>query len=485
MKSNLLHTFCAFLLLVSCTKTIPSTHVLNINNIESSFITIRTGSVYHLKTSKGTRITIDSGTFSADRGKTITIEIKEAIAAADIVAAGLTTMSNGKPLKSGGMIYFDAKTDGKKATFNKPVKISVPTARYEQDMQLFKGTYTEDSSLNWVDPQPLDSGAFYKALWRGSAVFTAACANCHKPVRDFSGPALAGTYSRIPSKKWLYDFIRSPASMHDAYARQLKEHWKPVIMTAFPQLEKETIDDIMLYVENYAAFEPERIRSALPAATNTPEPFCWFDTVYTTGQNTDSNNAATLYNIRNTSKADTLNNAGNMADDPYIPRGRYEFSISAPGWYNVDAYLDAGTTPVSLIVEIKTNKEINMDVYLFCPLHKIFMQGSKQSGGAYVFKDDDGNIPLFLNDKAVILATGGKEDKLYYGTAAFSIAGSQVITIDVKETTEAKLFSFMKTNKIDAVTLDIYTNEKIIKPVPCDTATPAPGANAPNTTSAP
>ncbi|MBK7884788.1 MAG: c-type cytochrome [Chitinophagaceae bacterium] len=87
----------------------------------------------------------------------------------------------------------------------------------------------------------------------GEALFKTNCASCHKPDKDFSGPALKGWSERAPSKDWVYKWIANPANMiaTDAYAKTLFEKWKPSIMTAFPQLKKDEIDAILKYVDDY------------------------------------------------------------------------------------------------------------------------------------------------------------------------------------------------------------------------------------------
>ncbi len=86
----------------------------------------------------------------------------------------------------------------------------------------------------------------------GEALFKANCANCHKPDADYTGPALKGWSSRIPSPEWIYTWVANPAGQNDAYAKALKDKWKPTIMTGFPQLKKEEVDAILKYVDDYA-----------------------------------------------------------------------------------------------------------------------------------------------------------------------------------------------------------------------------------------
>ncbi len=86
----------------------------------------------------------------------------------------------------------------------------------------------------------------------GGALFKANCASCHKPDKDFTGPALQGWKDRVPKGDWIYKWIDNPAAQVDPYATTLKDKWKPIIMTAFGSgLKKEDIDAILKYVDDY------------------------------------------------------------------------------------------------------------------------------------------------------------------------------------------------------------------------------------------
>ncbi len=86
----------------------------------------------------------------------------------------------------------------------------------------------------------------------GEALFKANCASCHKPDKDFTGPALKGWKDREPGDGWIYKWMANPAEQNDAYATELKAKFKPTIMTSFPQLKKEDIDAILKYVDDWA-----------------------------------------------------------------------------------------------------------------------------------------------------------------------------------------------------------------------------------------
>jgi mono/diheme cytochrome c family protein len=91
------------------------------------------------------------------------------------------------------------------------------------------------------------------AFAQGEALFKANCANCHKPDEKYTGPALKGVVKRQPDANYIYKWMKNPAGMiaSDPYAKKLFEEWKPTVMTAFPDLSKKDIDDILAYVEAY------------------------------------------------------------------------------------------------------------------------------------------------------------------------------------------------------------------------------------------
>lgn len=88
----------------------------------------------------------------------------------------------------------------------------------------------------------------------GKALFQSNCASCHNPIKDATGPALQGVESRVPSKEWLYKWVKnSPAviASGDKYANEVYNKWNKTAMTAFTNLTNEDIDAIFTYVNAY------------------------------------------------------------------------------------------------------------------------------------------------------------------------------------------------------------------------------------------
>ncbi|MFM6925735.1 MAG: cytochrome c3 family protein [Ferruginibacter sp.] len=102
----------------------------------------------------------------------------------------------------------------------------------------------------------------------GAALFKANCASCHKPDKDFTGPALKGWKDRVPAGDWVYKWIANSGDLRETepYAKALFAKWNKVQMTAFGnQLKKEDIDAILKYVDDYTD-------APVGGVSKTPEP---------------------------------------------------------------------------------------------------------------------------------------------------------------------------------------------------------------------
>src|SRR5688572_24974426 len=93
----------------SCNNKKTKNEFLSPSNLTSQFFSIDPERDTVLRTSHAATLRISKGTFKP--GKPVSIEIKEAYTPAEIFMAGLTTYSDGKPLRSAGMLYFNATSD--------------------------------------------------------------------------------------------------------------------------------------------------------------------------------------------------------------------------------------------------------------------------------------------------------------------------------------------------------------------------------------
>lgn len=86
----------------------------------------------------------------------------------------------------------------------------------------------------------------------GEAIFDARCSSCHAVNGDGgTAPGLKDAASRVPSREWMYKWVRNPAALinaGDPYATKIYADYAPVMMT--PQnLTDEQIDAVFDYVD--------------------------------------------------------------------------------------------------------------------------------------------------------------------------------------------------------------------------------------------
>ena len=106
---------------------------------------------------EGTKVAFHAGSLvSARTGKEITgevkIEVKEFYGMSDILRANLTTMSGGKQLESGGMIYIAATQDGEECRLKPSATVDLEfpyETEPKEGMRLFTGEWKE-GRVEWI-----------------------------------------------------------------------------------------------------------------------------------------------------------------------------------------------------------------------------------------------------------------------------------------------------------------------------------------------
>lgn len=224
------------LLVFSCSNNQSELKLFNPKNLRTQHFLINPAKDTTLFGFRGGLFSIEKGSFDGEG--LIDIEIKEAYSPSEIVYAGLTTESDDRLLESGGMIYFNARRKGKQVKLLKPVDISIPTNYVNKEMQLFKGEEKADGSINWKEPELLNSSMNKSPVDTGLFLFQAKCASCHQLYQDATGPQLSGIEERINDRRVLRTYIRNPAAMmaENTYFQCLKSKYASM-MTGFPDLQ--------------------------------------------------------------------------------------------------------------------------------------------------------------------------------------------------------------------------------------------------------
>ncbi len=115
-----------------------------------------------IETRGGITLSIPANCFLTADGSAVKGDIefvvKEALDAASIIKAGLSTKAGNNLLETGGMFFIDARKD------DKPLKIDpknniygqIPTDSVKSGMLLFKGKRMPNGTIDWVEPKPIN-----------------------------------------------------------------------------------------------------------------------------------------------------------------------------------------------------------------------------------------------------------------------------------------------------------------------------------------
>ena len=114
-----------------------------------------------IQTKGGLVIAVPANCFLDDNGNpasgSVELEVKEALDAASMMKAGLSTKSGNELLESAGMFYLNGRKDGKSLKINPlhGIYVQVPTDTVKNGMQAFEGKRMSDGTIDWINPKPL------------------------------------------------------------------------------------------------------------------------------------------------------------------------------------------------------------------------------------------------------------------------------------------------------------------------------------------
>jgi len=132
-------------------------------HLPNEVFSIETNQESIIETQNGTVIAIPENAFVNQDNSPVTgvvdFEITEAFDPLDVMKAGLSTTSDGELLETSGMFNIEASQKGKQLKINpeKPLLFDVPTETVNPNMMVFDGEYTEDGTINWINPKKMDS----------------------------------------------------------------------------------------------------------------------------------------------------------------------------------------------------------------------------------------------------------------------------------------------------------------------------------------
>jgi outer membrane protein assembly factor BamB len=158
------------------------------NKVVPQVFTANSSNNISLQGSKGSRFVFSANAFVTLDGQpvtgNVTIEVKEILKPIDMILSNMPTMSDGKPLESGGQFYIRATQNNQelKLAPGRKVEVKVNVDTVMQGMQVFTGQVTTNGNVNWQ----------------------VSTSQANVVVRDSVGPASSVAYSMFADRmEWL------------------------------------------------------------------------------------------------------------------------------------------------------------------------------------------------------------------------------------------------------------------------------------------
>jgi cytochrome c2 len=442
--------------------------VFNENNLQQQFFEINITRDTTILTTSGCVIKIPANSLQSENA-IVKLEIKEAVNLKDILLAGLTTKAGNQLLSSAGMIYINT-AEGTKANIIKPLEVLVPTEMYNPNMQVYNGEKQDDGKIDWQNPTKLPEDETTKKISAGEQIFNANCANCHKIDDDYTGPRMLGITYRRP-KKWLYDFMRSPADMigsGDCNSVELFNKWKPTIMTAFPNLENGGgLDSVFAYIKA----ETDKRGFVYPKYQKTHADSCYdYRQILKTLDAEKSKlmiEQDEFYNINRTINVNVSFNDTNTLTykQNNLTSTFYTINVESFGWHNLDCLLDNfdACKESKLNVNVQGADKDDYIVSLVIPSLKVFVQGTKnENSNVYSFgSGDETKIKMPQSAECFVLAYREKEDKLVFAKASFLSSLNQKINLSPTEISKEQMMKEFSSFNINADVKNVNYMEQI------------------------
>lgn len=474
---------------ISCSENAPkqteaTENVFSTQNLPTQVFEITNENDTFIIGKNGTKISILKNSFVDKNGNAITgkinFELKEALTLADMVMGNLTTLSNGKILQTGGMIYTNATANGENIFIakDKALQISVPTNNKNDSMLLFEGEVNpENHSINWVNPKDI--------IEKNKP--TVVSKTISRPIFD------EHKNSEVP----LLEVPKKPIEYSEDTERLLSINFETNSM--FPELQqyrnvkfkvteksdfnlkdaKKTWYDVKLEKTNEAGIYNVTFEGVDKGKIITRKYL-----VSPAYQGNDYKKALAVYEekfeqyekkkkeiakekerlIKEQEKLaikwqkefdkQQKNKQQDIENNTYNPHTHdlnlcYTFNLKQLGWSNIDVlYSDSRTQSISLKVNIENKpKEDRVYIAMVFKNKSISLPGYEKKDGTYGFSHNDSEPTILpVGEEAIILATTYRNNIPYFAFQKIMIAPKQNINLSLKETTKLKLEAYLKEN---------------------------------------
>lgn len=475
---------------ISCSENAPkqteaTENVFTTQNLPTQFFEINNQNDTFITGKNGTKISIPKNSFVDKNGNDVTgkisFELKEALTLADMVMGNLTTLSNGKILQTGGMIYTNATAKGENVLIasNKALQISVPTENKNDSMLIFEGEVNpENQSINWVNPKDIivknkPSSVVSKTISR--PIFDEH-KNMEVPLLEVPKKPIEytddterllsinfETKNMFPELQQYRNVKFKVSEKNDFNVEDAQKTWYDVKLEktneeGIYKVTFEGVDKGKVITRKYLVSPVYEGKDYQKAIALYEQKFKQYEKkkkeIAEEKEHLIKEKEKLAIQWQKDFEKQQKKNQKNLEEITFNPHTHdldlnYTFNIKQLGWSNIDVlYSDNRTQSISLKVEID-NKPKEDRIYIAMVLKNkwISLPGYEKKDGTYGFSHSDIEpTKLPVGEEAIIIATTYKNSIPYFAFQKIIIAPKQNINLSLKETTKLKLEAYLKEN---------------------------------------
>jgi len=395
----------------------------------------------------GTTLTILKNTFVNSQGqpaKTVSVNLVEVSAIADIIKANLQTTSGDKILQTGGMFFIDAKENNKSLAVaeGKSIYVEVKSNNKDPQMKIFGGKFDDNGKIDWTTTDNLENNLIpiplnllnFKSGWE--------CFLSDKQIKSITKPEFENTY--IATR----EFEQRASVLNFASCEQYKDLSQHLLDIYTSNISKPLfISDSLVadyLLKNYKS-QIDTVKKFAFDETGWTTYFYQAFTYFAKERLTNTINFDKLGITEKTTTEELISKGYSASDaDKFIAffktrkqivksketekqtsrLASYSFSINKLGWVNVDRFIDdTNTEPSTFLVQIKSKDTLNfISVSLVIPGYSVAVFSIHNDGNLYSFtKKKDGYRTLPVGQDAIIVAFSYKDNKPYFGKQKIKI----------------------------------------------------------------
>ncbi|MES2627637.1 MAG: hypothetical protein V4616_01595 [Bacteroidota bacterium] len=380
----------------------------------------------------GTLVLIPAGVFVSKDGEAVNqvqIQLTEAYSLFDMLANGLSTVSENSVLQTDGMVYLNAQSvagENVAIAADKQVYLEMPSMGDQRDMAQFQGVFSEKGDLNWTRRTPfantlvtvpLNELNFYPEGFSPD------------PAKEFAAmPAVAtNIYCGVSDElvKSMYDKLFAGTYV----ATREFEQRMPFI--------HGTCDEgiLRIYLENVSGelWKADSLAYALLLKQNNSKPEIFKKFMDQRKSNVATGPVSNYAAFVNRVFADKAKKEQYQAADAVFSN---PVAVSNLGWINCDRYLsDVGAVPVSLqLAVVGLPVGANVAAFLVFGSERALLPLIKDGSGFYLgARERSMKMPPGKSVSVVVI--GRKEDALFLGVKPLVLQSEQDISVSVGQMT--------------------------------------------------